>query len=217
MFCKVISLLEEFNEFAQELNVEQVTSCERVRRDWVELTTASLGYAKIDDPKEITKELLLIPHDLKNWLNNKLTSYRRRDRIHGHKESDIYPRELYKMFLENDCVYCGESNMHKKTLDRIDHSMGHTKDNVVVACIDCNTERNNKVTVQRFKAFNLMVQSYNKKHPTIINADELPLEYSGSISDTIRARDLGVEIRKEGNTIIYIFRDGEIPIERSNV
>jgi len=39
------------------------------------------------------------------------------------------------------CSYCN-SNEYKLTLDRIDNKIGHTVDNVVVACVLCNLIRN---------------------------------------------------------------------------
>jgi hypothetical protein len=40
------------------------------------------------------------------------------------------------------CSYCGLSDM-RRTLDRIDNSVGHTKQNCVAACIRCNLIRGN--------------------------------------------------------------------------
>ena len=38
------------------------------------------------------------------------------------------------------CFYCGDTN--RVGCDRIDNSKGHTKDNVVPCCYDCNCARN---------------------------------------------------------------------------
>lgn len=46
-------------------------------------------------------------------------------------------RELIRELISDGCRYCGEKNI-RMTLDRIDNSKGHTKDNVVPACIRCN-------------------------------------------------------------------------------
>lgn len=42
-----------------------------------------------------------------------------------------------RIIIGSGCSYCGESEM-RIGLDRIDNSKGHTKDNVVAACIRCN-------------------------------------------------------------------------------
>lgn len=52
-----------------------------------------------------------------------------------------YNNDLNKEFITlaflNGCVYCGEKEL-RMTLDRIDNTKGHTKDNVNPACIRCN-------------------------------------------------------------------------------
>lgn len=40
------------------------------------------------------------------------------------------------------CSYCEESK-YKLTLDRIDNNKGHTTDNVIVSCNNCNIIRGN--------------------------------------------------------------------------
>lgn len=44
--------------------------------------------------------------------------------------------------ITQGCSYCGEHTI-RMTVDRIDNSKGHTKDNLVPACIRCNYMRRN--------------------------------------------------------------------------
>lgn len=39
--------------------------------------------------------------------------------------------------ISKGCVYCGEDRL-RMTLDRVDGTLAHTQDNVVVCCIRCN-------------------------------------------------------------------------------
>lgn len=65
---------------------------------------------------------------------------------------------IIKHVFGSSCIYCGESDWTKLGCDRIDNTKGHTPDNVVCSCWDCNKERKNKFTVEEF------IQ-YRKLHP----------------------------------------------------
>ena len=49
-------------------------------------------------------------------------------------------REFIEKKIKDGCFYCGEIKL-RMTLDRIDNSKGHTKANVIPACIRCNYTR----------------------------------------------------------------------------
>lgn len=63
---------------------------------------------------------------------------RRSDKLRG-RVCDLTKEEVESLIAEG-CRYCGESQL-RMTLDRIDNSKGHTKSNVVPACIRCNYAR----------------------------------------------------------------------------
>lgn len=65
---------------------------------------------------------------------------RRDDRRKGF-ENDL-TKPFIQEQIEKGCSYCGEQNL-RMTLDRIDNSRGHTKNNVVPACLRCNYVRGN--------------------------------------------------------------------------
>jgi hypothetical protein len=67
-----------------------------------------------------------------------LADSRSSDKKNG-RNNDI-TRGFVDSLLANGCSYCGETEL-RMTLDRIDNNEGHTKDNVVSACIRCNYAR----------------------------------------------------------------------------
>jgi len=68
------------------------------------------------------------------------SAYRNKDNKKG-LYNDISFEDALLILKNNTCVYCGDSN--RVGLDRIDNNLGHTKDNVVPCCYECNTMRSN--------------------------------------------------------------------------
>jgi hypothetical protein len=78
-----------------------------------------------------------------------ISQYRVKDRSNGCELCDISIDWMVENILEKPCVYCGDTS--RVGCDRIDNSRGHTKDNVVPCCIECNTARNNYFTYEEMK------------------------------------------------------------------
>ena len=91
---------------------------------------------------------------IKQQLQQKLNGYRSQDlkKNKYEKESFITPEEVLKLMLEmeNFCFYCKKrvhvlyENVREPiqwTLERIDNEKGHNKENVVIACLNCNLHR----------------------------------------------------------------------------
>ena len=86
-------------------------------------------------------------------IHKKLNSYKQQDlKKNKHSELFIVEDELLDKLVVSrlKCYYCKQSVLilyEKKrenmqwTLDRLDNSIGHTKDNVVICCLKCNLER----------------------------------------------------------------------------
>ena len=88
---------------------------------------------------------------------SKLGSYKQQDiekKIYD-PEHIVILKDVFEL-LEScklSCYYCSQelyllySNVREKkqwTLDRIDNSKGHNKDNVLIACLECNLKRRNQ-------------------------------------------------------------------------
>jgi hypothetical protein len=88
---------------------------------------------------------------MKQEINKKIESYKTQDKMKNRCIKDIINFCDVKEMLKNmTCHYCHENifvlyklKLYKRqwTLDRIDNSIGHTKSNVVLACLQCNLER----------------------------------------------------------------------------
>lgn len=61
------------------------------------------------------------------------------DRKHRSEKNDLDPDFVEKL-IANGCGYCGETKI-KMTLDRIDNTLSHNKNNVLPACYRCNLTR----------------------------------------------------------------------------
>lgn len=78
-----------------------------------------------------------------------ISSYKNKDAKNGVSMCDIGIDWMIKNILSQKCVYCGDDQ--RIGCDRIDNSKGHTKDNVVPCCIECNTARNNNFSFDEMK------------------------------------------------------------------
>ena len=87
-------------------------------------------------------------------LNNKITGYRQQDTIRKLLDNSNFidlstvVTQLYDCKLQ--CYYCNDkmSVLYEKvrelkqwSVDRIDNDCGHNRDNIVMACLDCNLKR----------------------------------------------------------------------------
>lgn len=89
----------------------------------------------VTDVSELTTEQLV-----RTKINKIYGQYKLSDKKRGY-DFDIQKEWLFNEILNGKCFYCEDTK--RLGLDRIDNSKGHTMDNVVVACYDCNCARNN--------------------------------------------------------------------------
>jgi 5-methylcytosine-specific restriction endonuclease McrA len=97
-----------------------------------------------------------IIHEAIKSLNIKLSSYKQQDILKKKfniesfvKFSDLIDKLIY---CNLNCYYCSSNILilydkvrdnKQWTLDRIDNENGHNKENVVIACLECNLKRRN--------------------------------------------------------------------------
>ena len=78
-----------------------------------------------------------------------ISSYKARDRVTGLQLCDITIDWMLENILSKPCHYCGDTR--RVGCDRIDNTKGHTMDNVVPCCVECNTARNNYFTYDEMR------------------------------------------------------------------
>lgn len=77
-----------------------------------------------------------------------LSSYKHKDKVNSLDVCDYTIDEMLEV-MAKPCIYCGDT--HRIGLDRIDNSKGHTKDNTVSCCYECNCARNNNFSFEEMK------------------------------------------------------------------
>lgn len=78
-----------------------------------------------------------------------ISSYKCKDYKNGTDICDIDIDWMIDNILTKKCIYCGDNK--RIGCDRIDNKLGHTKNNVVPCCIECNTARNNLFSFEEMK------------------------------------------------------------------
>ena len=76
-----------------------------------------------------------------------LSSYKHKDKVNSLDVCDYTIDEMLEVMVKP--CYCGDT--HRIGLDRIDNSKGHTKDNTVPCCYECNCARNNNFSFEEMK------------------------------------------------------------------
>lgn len=72
---------------------------------------------------------------------------------------------IIENIFNTPCIYCGESDWRKLGADRIDNTKGHTPDNVVCSCWNCNKERGDKFTPDEFIHYRKLKPTALSLHP----------------------------------------------------
>ena len=88
-------------------------------------------------------------NNIRAKVSKMISSYKHKDKVNNTSICDIDIDWMIENIINKPCYYCGDT--HRIGCDRIDNSKGHTKDNVVPCCFECNCARNNNFTVDEMK------------------------------------------------------------------
>lgn len=83
----------------------------------------------------------------RNKASKMVSAYRIKDKKKG-LECDLTIEDMLDI-MNHPCVYCGDTKRIR--CDRIDNSKGHTKDNVVPCCVECNKARSDYFSFEEMK------------------------------------------------------------------
>lgn len=75
--------------------------------------------------------------------HNLVSNYRYKDNLYGYGNTEINVNDFLEI-CSKGCAYCGEKDMLKLGLDRIDNTKPHTKENCVCSCWLCNNKKGRK-------------------------------------------------------------------------
>ena len=95
-----------------------------------------------------------------------ISAYKFKDKKNGLNICDIDIDWMLENIMNKPCIYCGD--IHNVGCDRIDNNKGHTKDNVVPACYECNCARNNNFSYEEMlelgKAIKIIKEKRNNSN-----------------------------------------------------
>jgi len=102
-------------------------------------------------------------HKRQVQIHNMIANTRREDKKYNRYDADNHVTPLFITSLYNEqkkkCIYC-ERRMKFKleayaklcvSLERKDNSIGHTQNNCVLACLECNLQRQNLMSFEDYK------------------------------------------------------------------
>lgn len=108
-----------------------------------EYTNAEIVYGRLSNPAKKIKSISE-SENIMSKASKMCSSYRIKDLKKGLKY-DIDRHWFLENIAYSKCYYCGDSE--NIGCDRIDNSIGHTKDNCIPCCYTCNVVRNNLFSV----------------------------------------------------------------------
>lgn len=106
-------------------------------------------------------------NNIRAKVSKMISSYKHKDKVNNVSICDIDIDWMIENIINKPCYYCGDT--HRIGCDRIDNSKGHTKDNVVPCCYECNCARNNNFSVEEMKIIGEAIKKVKESRNNKIN------------------------------------------------
>lgn len=116
------------------------------------------GFKKPKDVSEVDSE--------RAKASKMLSSYRCRDKKFGVEVCDMDIDYMLNNIIRKPCVYCGDTR--RVGADRIDNTRGHTKDNVVPCCVECNQVRRDYFSYEEMLILGKAIKEIKEKRKIYI-------------------------------------------------
>lgn len=94
-----------------------------------------------------------------------ISSYKHKDLVMGVSVCDMDINWAMENIFSKPCVYCGDT--YRVGADRLDNTKGHTKDNVVPCCVECNTAKNEHFTYEEMLIIGKAIAEVKAKRPKV--------------------------------------------------
>jgi hypothetical protein len=156
-FCNTCGYEKEDKEFGNRTCNERVylrSQCRKCESKKRKRCNTSPGAARKSQEKYLKKISYMRANniDVDRWILQDSKQSDKRKNLENNLD-----REFIREKIKDGCVYCGEAE-NRLTLDRIDNTIGHIKDNVVCACIRCNYIRGS----MPYEAWNMLIPGIRK-------------------------------------------------------
>lgn len=165
------------DKFGQPLNAIKIRYHQREKRGYSveEIIFGRKKKRGSKRPKDILDEGVII----RAKASKMISSYRTKDRKNGLTECDLDIDWMIDNIFTKPCVYCGDT--HRIGCDRIDNSRGHTKDNVVPCCVECNTARSDNFSFEEMKILGQAIRQIKIKRGTNLLENSKPIMNNGRV------------------------------------
>lgn len=123
-------------------------------------------YEKVKRDSKTVKDFKDASQGMRAKASKMISAYKCRDKKNGFdKVCDITIEWMVENIFKSKCVYRGDT--YRLGCDRIDNTKGHTMDNVVPCCIECNQARNNKFTHEEMFTLGKAIAEIKQKRKMI--------------------------------------------------